>query len=164
MKGIEIKPVSINGTEFLKSNINLFTGEAIRKNITIQTEISQEIEFYADIDMMNTIMRNLISNALKYTRKGGLIKLSYHLIEGQIEFFVEDNGIGISDQDLTKIFSPGSYKSKPGTENERGTGLGLILCREFVEMQGGKIWVESKVGKGSKFCFSIPEMGQKTDL
>ncbi|MFN8255088.1 MAG: PAS domain S-box protein [Bacteroidales bacterium] len=164
MKGIEIKPVSINITEFLKSNINLFTGEAIRKNITIQTDLSLDFDFNADIDMMNTIMRNLISNALKFTQKGGQIKLSCNLTENNIEFFVEDNGIGISGHDIDKIFTAGSFKSKVGTENERGTGLGLILCREFVEMHGGKIWVESQEGKGSKFSFFIPKTGQKTDL
>jgi PAS domain S-box-containing protein len=154
--GIEVKPVLFNISALIGSNIKLFSGDAIKKGITIKLISDNDFEFYADIDMMNTIFRNLISNAIKFTNKDGLIQISYRINEKAVQFEVEDNGIGIPKKDQIRIFNIDTNKSTIGTENEKGTGLGLVLCHEFVEQQGGQIWVESEEGKGSKFIFYIP--------
>ena len=111
--------------------------------------------------MFSTIIRNLVSNAIKFTAKGGRITINSNLItndKGQefIEISIKDNGVGISKKDQAGLFDVGGNTSTKGTENESGTGLGLVLCKEFVERLGGKIWIESEVGKGSAFSFTVP--------
>jgi len=154
--GIEVKPVPIDIHKLINSNIKLFSSEALKKVITVTLISDSDFEFYADVDMMNTIFRNLISNALKFTNKDGLIKIAYWKNDNIVQFEVEDNGVGISENNQQSIFNIDTNKSTLGTENEKGTGLGLVLCREFVEQQGGRIWVESNKDKGSKFIFYIP--------
>lgn len=149
-----ILPVKVKG--LIETNIKLFSSDSIKKEINLRLKNVDEAEVMGDIDMMNTIFRNLISNALKFTKKGGSVNISFNKINNIGQFEVEDNGVGISENNLKKLFSIGSNKSTEGTENEKGTGLGLVLCREFVEQQGGRIWVESEVGKGSKFYFYLP--------
>lgn len=154
--GIEVKPVPVDINKLINSNINLFSSDAIKKGISVKLITEDKFDFFADIDMMNTIFRNLISNALKFTKKDGSINISYWKNENIVQFEVKDNGVGIPENDQESIFNIDTNKSTPGTENERGTGLGLVLCREFVEQQGGRIWVESEEGKGSNFIFYIP--------
>jgi signal transduction histidine kinase len=124
------------------------------KNIKLINKIPENTYIEADKDMISLIIRNLISNAIKFTHKGGKI-----LIDAKnklIEITVKDNGIGIPKEIQSKLFDIDENKSTQGTENETGTGLGLILCKEFVEKHGGEIWVESEVDKGSKFIFTLP--------
>ena len=110
----------------------------------------------ADINMIRTVLRNLLSNAIKYSYNGGGINISaVENIKG-VEISVKDNGIGISKDIRGKLFQIGEYVSKLGTDDEKGTGLGLILCKEFVEKHGGKISVESEEGKGTRFYITIP--------
>jgi signal transduction histidine kinase len=106
--------------------------------------------------MLSTIIRNLISNAIKYTEPGGKITIGYENSPIEVTFWVEDTGIGIPEQHIPLIFDTFANFSTPGTNYEKGTGLGLILCKEFVETQGGKISVESTPGIGSRFKFTIP--------
>jgi len=106
--------------------------------------------------MIRTILRNMISNALKFTSTHGKVGIKAFCIENRVVISVKDTGTGIKHEDIEKIFKIGSSFSKRGTENEKGTGLGLLLCKEFVEKHGGHIWVESEEGKGSEFKFSIP--------
>ena len=111
--------------------------------------------------MLSTIMRNLILNAIKFTPQGGEITINARKIsEGNnqefIEIAVKDNGVGISPERQSKLFIITENITTEGTENEKGTGLGLILCKEFVEKHGGKIWVKSEIGKGSVFYFTLP--------
>jgi len=153
---LQVKLATIHINALILSNIKLFSSDAVKKGIKINLVNEDDTNIIADIDMLNTIFRNLISNALKFTNKDGEIKISYTKTENATQFEVEDNGLGISDKNQQKIFKIGTNKSTAGTDNEKGTGLGLILCREFVELQGGKIWVESELGKGSKFKFYIP--------
>ena len=106
--------------------------------------------------MLKTIIRNLISNAIKYTHRGGEVEITAEALPDEIRISVKDNGVGISSENREKLFIIGSDLTLRGTDNEKGTGLGLLLCHDFVEKHGGKIWVESEVGKGSTFTFSLP--------
>ena len=127
-----------------------------QKNIEILSTVASDIQVYGDKAMINTILRNLVSNALKFTKKGGKITIDALQKQGFIEISVSDTGIGISPEKISKLFKINETYSTPGTENEKGTGLGLILCKEFVQNHGGDIWAESSPGKGSAFRFTIP--------
>ena len=106
--------------------------------------------------MVKTILRNLISNAIKYTNINGEIVINASELKQYVEVAVKDNGVGISAENQKKLFKIDNFHSTPGTHDERGTGLGLLLCKEFVELHGGIIRIESEAGKGSKFTFTLP--------
>ena len=108
--------------------------------------------------MLNTILRNLVSNSIKFTKKYGTIGISAkeNLTKKEVEITVTDTGLGMSEEIKNKLFKIDEHVSTKGTEKEKGTGLGLILSKEFVEKHGGKIWVESELGIGSKFKFTMP--------
>jgi len=133
----------------------LFDVVAAQKAITINKVLLHEINVFADKSMINTVLRNLISNALKFTRKGGEINISAEKRAKDILVSVSDSGIGIAPERLEMIFRIDESNSTNGTNNEKGTGLGLVLCKEFVETHGGKIRVESEEGKGSTFYFTL---------
>jgi PAS domain S-box-containing protein len=127
-----------------------------RKNIGLHNHIQKIIILKADENMLKAIFRNLISNAVKFTKSGGSVNIAAQTLENEIEISVADDGIGISNENMNKLFSIDSNFTMRGTEQEKGTGLGLLLCKEFVEKHCGKIWVESKEEKGSTFYFTIP--------
>lgn len=129
---------------------------AKQKSITISKSLPRSLPVFADKAMVNTIMRNLISNAIKFTNKGGEIIIGAEQKEDELIISVKDNGVGISKDGIEKLFRIDEGHSTLGTQNEKGTGLGLILCKEFVDHHEGKIWAESKTGKGSNFKFSLP--------
>jgi len=131
---------------------------AVNKKIQINNMISKEIICSIDENMIITVFRNLVSNAIKFTNESGVINLnSYENIERkEVVISIEDNGIGMSDEILGKLFKIDTVIKQRGTNNETGTGLGLILCKEFVEINKGRIWAESKEGIGSTFYFTIP--------
>jgi signal transduction histidine kinase len=106
--------------------------------------------------MYKTVIRNLLSNAVKFTNPGGKIQIFSQIDQGMAVITVSDNGIGINEDDIPKLWDITTSYSRPGTSNEKGTGIGLTLCKEFVEKHGGRIWVESVPGKGSDFRFSLP--------
>ena len=134
-------------------NLELFSAN---KNIEMHSEVKEDLFIFADRNMLNTVMRNLLSNAVKFTPRNGKV-IGRAIIESdEVIISVKDTGIGISKENIEKLFRIDTKNSMPGTENEQGTGLGLKLCKEFVEKQGGKIWVESIENKGSEFKFSIP--------
>ena len=108
--------------------------------------------------MLNTILRNLISNAIKYTNSGKNIYLEVEKKVNGVEFRIKDEGIGIEEDEISKLFRIDTNFSKLGTNQETGTGLGLILCKDFIEQHKGKIWVDSIYGEGSTFSFFIPEI------
>ena len=113
------------------------------------------IKVYADEKMLNTVVRNLLSNAVKFTRTNGKVIISAKQIDGSVEVCVTDTGVGMSEEDVNKLFKLDQKVRKQGTEGEPSTGLGLLLCKEFVEKHGGKIWVESKENVGSQFHFTV---------
>jgi signal transduction histidine kinase len=126
------------------------------KGIIIETGLIDNISVYADYEMICTVLRNLVSNSIKFSKPRGIIKISSKAEEEKIIISVEDSGIGMDDAAVSKLFNAGTTTSRLGTSNETGTGLGLLICQEFVELNGGKIWVESKINKGTKFHFSLP--------
>ncbi|ADV47866.1 PAS/PAC sensor signal transduction histidine kinase [Cellulophaga algicola DSM 14237] len=126
------------------------------KNIAIKEPNLECIKIYSDAKMLKTILRNLLSNAVKFTKSGGDIGISVIKRSDNLEFVVSDSGIGMSAKVCEQLFEAGTTISSRGTANEIGSGFGLVLCKEFVEKLGGKIWVESEIGKGSDFKFTLP--------
>lgn len=131
-------------------------GTADHKKITVNNHINPEIIAFADSNMVETILRNLIGNAIKYTNTSGNIDISAEIEQEQIKVIVKDDGTGIKNNIIDKLFDIQSGVSTPGTANEHGTGLGLMICKEFVEQHGGNIWIESEYGTGTKVCFLLP--------
>jgi signal transduction histidine kinase len=140
--------------------IDLVKTSAGNKNILLESTVSPDITVFADKNMINTVIRNLLLNAVKFTRSGGKITLSARAVGNVVEIAVKDNGIGISPENFKKLFCIDCNMISYGTEGEQGTGLGLILCKEFVEKNSGTIRVESEEGKGSTFTVTIPETAQ----
>ncbi len=153
---IKYHPEYLPLKEVIHDNVNLFSNTSREKDIKIQEEIGDDIIVWADRNMTNTVLRNLISNALKYTEPGGVIKLTSGSKNGKAYVSIVDNGVGISPENVKKLFRVDSLHSTYGTRDEKGSGLGLLLCKEFVEKQGGEISLESKKGEGSVFTFSLP--------
>lgn len=127
------------------------------KNIKINYSINVQNELLADKNMLTTILRNLVSNSIKFTPSKGSIDIIALERLDNFEFIVKDNGIGLKEENKKTLFKQEVKKSTPGTNNEKGTGLGLLLCKEFIEKHKGEIWVNSKPGKGSEFIFTIPK-------
>lgn len=136
--------------------IELLDPLATTKKIRIEANISENIKVFIDSNMITTVLRNLISNALKFTENNGCVKISATPKNDFVEVQVTDTGIGISQKDIPKLFRIDINHSTVGTASEKGTGLGLIICKEFVEKHKGKIWVKSQLGKGSQFHFTLP--------
>ncbi|MBP8791934.1 MAG: transporter substrate-binding domain-containing protein [Lutibacter sp.] len=146
---LNLKPIIIEIFDILKSTADI-------KYITLNYDNSIEVDVYADENMLKTIVRNLISNAIKFTNTNGSVVVYAVQNENFIEITVSDNGIGLDEETLGKLFKIENNVTSKGTANEKGSGLGLILCEEFVDKLGGRIWIESELGKGSNFKFTIP--------
>jgi len=153
---IEFHPQPLFLSVLVNQNIELFKSMANKKEITLKDNVSQEIKVFADADMLNTIIRNLLSNAIKFSYRKGEINIKAEKRDGMIFISIEDNGQGMSQDTLRKLFRIDVAHSSEGTENETGSGLGLMLCMEFIKKNKGDIKVISKLGKGSTFTFSIP--------
>lgn len=155
MEGVSVNLVKLDLFNTLEDTLLMQKSIAWEKNITLHNAIYQELQVFADTDMLELVIRNLVNNAIKFTPIDGEISVST-LIKGQECWIkVEDNGVGIAKTDYLNIFSLHSH-STYGTNNEKGVGLGLVLCKEFVNMQKGKIWVESEPGSGTVFYVSLP--------
>ncbi|SEA40651.1 PAS domain S-box-containing protein [Flavobacterium gillisiae] len=153
---ISFNPGKIILSDVMPKIIKLNTSLSKSKNISLNYCSLEKIEVYADENMLRTIMRNLISNAIKFTKLGGYININAVSRQEHVEISISDNGIGINKEKLTELFNISSNITTYGTANEKGSGLGLVLCKEFVEKHKGKIWVESEDGKGSDFKFILP--------
>ncbi|WP_111708675.1 sensor histidine kinase [Lutibacter citreus] len=153
---IMFNPVKLNLQPLITHIIEVLNPAAELKNITLKHFQSNGLEVFADQYMLKIIIRNLITNAIKFTNSEGCIEVSALEKNNFIEITVSDNGIGMNKETLNKLFEFQSNETTVGTANEKGSGLGLILCKEFIENQGGKIWVESELGKGSNFKFTLP--------
>lgn len=158
---LEYNPGQIKLNELFNNVISVVNLSASNKEIEIINLVSDEVYVNADNNMINTITRNLISNAIKYTKRNGEIIVNAELVKGNRKDFykisVQDNGVGIPADKLNKLFKIEDNYSTKGTEKESGTGLGLILCKEFIEIHQGKIWVESVENGGSTFYFTVPK-------
>jgi len=154
-------PESFDIATLIREVTLLLKGLSEQKSIIIENILPTHAFVLADKEMISTILRNLISNALKFTQTGGRISISTVSKNKELIVTVSDNGVGISKDRIDKLFNMVESSSTPGTQKEKGTGLGLILCKEFIEKNKGKIWVESEVGIGSSFCFSLPTLVEK---
>ena len=153
---ISFNPQTIFINDMINSVVQLLSGNAFKKNIVIEVDVKKEDSIYADTTLLSTILRNLLTNAIKFSYSNSKIIVSAMRKENFQIISITDFGTGIDSVNLEKIFRIDSKFSKPGTNNEKGSGLGLILCKEFVELQGGCIWVESELKKGSTFSFTLP--------
>ncbi|GET25163.1 ATP-binding protein [Prolixibacter sp. NT017] len=148
-------------------SLDILAEPAQAKEIEITCAIPNNLEVFADVNVVQTIIRNLVSNAIKFTPRGGKVDIAAQVLPDRfIEVSVADTGIGMDREMLDKLFRLDGKVNREGTEGETSTGLGLILCKEFIEKQGGKLWVESEVGKGSVFYFTLPfgEESEKRNL
>jgi len=159
---ITFEPVNLNLATVVEANVDLLRIIASEKSITIQHDVDKDVQVYADYEMMNTIIRNLLSNALKFTRDNGRVTIAGTITDARnwqgqcVQITVTDNGTGMTESVLSSLFVIDKKATSVGTRNEKGTGLGLLLCKEFVEKHKGSIWAESQPGKGSMFTFELP--------
>lgn len=153
---IPFEPHKINFSNVCLELVEGLKLSASAKNVTLDCALNENIEFYADINMIKTVLRNLVSNAIKYSYSNGLIQIVATKQETDIVISVKDTGVGIDAYTLSKLFDLTQKYSTSGTADEKGTGLGLIICKEFVEKHGGEIWAESELGHGSSFNFTLP--------
>jgi two-component system, sensor histidine kinase and response regulator len=154
---IRFSPHKISLSQTVDDTWKELQSQASSKNIEIVNTIANDIEIVADDNLLKSIIRNLVSNAIKYSKRGDKIVISAEEVAGYTEISVVDTGMGISYENLDKLFKIDEKYSTYGTAKEKGTGLGLLLCKEFVEQHGGHIWAESEEGRGSKFVFTIPK-------
>ncbi len=154
---MEFIPEHFEMVELINEVKQLSDDTARQKTITISRDIPHNAIVFADKAMISTVLRNLVSNAIKFTKLGGEINISAKETPDELIISVADNGVGISKDRIEKIFRLDKSYSTSGTNNEKGTGLGLIICKEFVEKHGGKIWIESEEDEGSRFSFTIPD-------
>lgn len=151
-----LKTQAIDLSDMIKEVLQLLHLQAQTKQIYIDSKALAPVYAWADKDMINLVLRNLISNAIKFTPEQGIISVDVHEAPSFIEVYVRDNGMGISEEDLKKI-NQNIYYSTKGTASESGTGLGLMLCKEFLTRNGGQMHIESKQGRGSTFSFTLPK-------
>ena len=152
----EVFPLIMQEVEFLHLN-------ADKKKINIRVNVNKDSTAFADKNIISSIIRNLISNAIKFTNTNGQVNIDVKDLKSEVQVSISDSGIGIDGDDLDKIFQLNSSISNKGTANEDGTGLGLLLCKEFTEMNHGRIWATSNKGKGSTFYFTIPKRAHTTN-
>ncbi len=157
---IKFNPENIDIAEIVRSTINFLSITAEKKRIKLKNKIENHTLVFADRNMITTVMRNLISNAVKFTQNDGEVKVSASTKDDMMEIHVSDNGVGMNKETLGKLFRIDTYHSTSGTSGESGTGLGLIICKEFIEKHGGKIKVVSEEKKGSTFSFTLPKAKQ----
>lgn len=157
IKGVRAEPKRINIFKLANENCQMLKTMAVQKRIHLNNDTDSDAYILADENMVNLIIRNLLSNALKFTPEGGSVSILSQEEEDCHQIIVIDNGVGMSAEQLENVFTAHQNVSTQGTGNEKGTGLGLMLCKEFVEKNGGKIWVESEEGMGSSFYFTFPK-------
>ncbi len=155
---ISFKPENIVVSDLILEVYNLHHFIAERKNIVLEYISDKDVNVFADANMLLTILRNLVSNAIKYTNYGGKVTVSVKKQIETVTFQVKDNGVGIEKDILVNLFKIGKEYTSPGTDEEKGTGLGLFICKDFIERHGGTLNIASEPGKGSVFSFTIPDI------
>ena len=163
---LEWASIQLHRTSLIKEELDLkvmtdkcighLSAQAEHKSISIDNQIPKDLKIVADVHIMLTVLRNLMSNAIKYSNINGTVSIGATQLESEIKVFVSDQGIGMNSSLLETIFKLNTIASRTGTANEKGTGLGLILCNDYIEKHGGRIWAESIVNKGSTFYFTLP--------
>lgn len=153
---MDYNPILTNFNQLLANTLMVLEPNARGKEIDMHVETDENLNAVFDNNMISTVIRNLTMNAIKYTDKGGTITLKANIFDNRLNFSISDTGTGISEQQLSQLFKPDKTYSAKGTNDETGTGLGLIICKEFIDIHNGEIRAESTPGKGSTFYFSIP--------
>lgn len=155
---IKFNPLRLNLSDVINESVSILENQVKVKNINIITEVNGDLSVYADYNMLKVVLRNLITNAIKYSHPDGSVIVRAAIKnENEVEISVKDKGVGIPEDEIAKLFRIDTKYTTPGTSNEFGTGLGLILCKEFIEKHNGKISVESNVSSGSIFRFTLPK-------
>jgi signal transduction histidine kinase len=155
MKNASAQPEHLELGAMVADVSKLLRLQAANKNITINTGIRSRVDCYADREMVNLVLRNLLSNAIKFTPAGGKISIDSHIDSDRVVINVTDTGVGIKAENIRLIFN-NDYFTTRGTNGESGTGVGLLLCKDFLEKNGGHIHVKSNPGEGSTFSFALP--------
>lgn len=155
MDGAKVEPETISLQDAVQENVDILKPIALEKDITLKNGVKKTAAF-ADREMVQTVIRNLIANALKFTPPGGSVEISSRKNENMVQVTVSDTGVGMSAEQAEKVFTLDQKTSTTGTAGEHGTGLGLPLCKDMIERNGGRIWVESTEGEGSRFHFTLP--------
>jgi len=150
---VQLEPVNLQ--DLIDKTVGLFQARATKKGITVQVEVPEAINVLADLTMLKVVMRNLISNAIKFTNLEGAIAVQAEVVDGEAVIRVKDNGIGLTKEKQAVIFSL-NIAPNYGTANEKGTGLGLVLSKDYMDRQGGQIWFESIPWEGTAFYVSLP--------
>ncbi|MGD2033770.1 MAG: hybrid sensor histidine kinase/response regulator [Bacteroidales bacterium] len=153
---ILFEPEVLNLKEIIEENLHFVSPQAMNKEILCEHEPLKDIQVVADKNMLNTILRNLISNAIKYTPRGGIVTVRTNKKKRKVAVVVEDTGIGMSPEKVRLLMNHTIFNTTPGTEHESGSGFGLVLTNEFVEMNKGEMEIKSTKGKGSTFSFTVP--------
>ena len=159
LNGINATPVRINMHALADDVVELYSEIARVKGVSIINMVPKEANVWADNDQVRLVTRNLVSNALKFTSAGGQVTIGAALFEDSVRVFVKDTGVGIADDDLAKLFIKQSLWSAKGTNNEKGLGLGLLLCKEFIEKNNGTLDMKSEPGSGTEIAFTLPTAG-----
>jgi signal transduction histidine kinase/Flp pilus assembly protein TadD len=149
-------PIEIELKNIIDNSLNVLNALAEQKNIQLIVNCRNDIKSYSDPRMTETVLRNLIINAIKFTPEGGHVNIEAEEVESEVRIKVSDTGVGLDDEEIENLFRIDSKVKHKGTNNEEGSGLGLIICREFVNINKGRLWAESTPGKGSTFSFTIP--------
>jgi signal transduction histidine kinase len=160
MSGETFEPDRLDLSKLADECVRLLEPECAQKNIALKNRFQGTFEAYADVNMIRSVLRNLLINAIKFTKPNGSISLSAYKVQHKIVISVADSGIGIPEKNRETLFTLSSIATQ-GTREEKGTGLGLLLCKEFVEKNGGSIWFETQEGEGTTFYFSLPEFAQQ---
>lgn len=158
---IRFNPIPLNFQSLLNECLALLENSANQKGITIKQAVEPYLKVYADKNMLSTVIRNLLSNSIKYSNFDSEIYITAITLKNMIKFSVSDKGIGISKDNISNLFNPKSHALSPGTNKEKGTGLGLILCKDFIHRHKGEIWVESELNKGTTIYFTLPKYEQQ---
>ena len=153
---IDVSPEILNMKDLIESNIELLNGNILKKEIELVNNVITDLKVWAEEDMVNSAVQNLLSNAIKFTNRNGKIIIDAKVKNNFLEVSFNDNGIGMDEETKASLFNLKRKNSQPGTEEEVGTGLGLLLTKEYIEKNGGALSVESKKGNGSTFSFTLP--------
>lgn len=154
---IDFQPENAPLRQIVDNNLRVLAGVAREKSVRIGTDIDPNLLVFADLNMAMIVLRNLIANAVKFTPEGGRIDVTAEAGETEVAVSVADTGVGIGRERLPRLFQIDDHFTTPGTRNEKGSGLGLLLCREFVERNSGRIWAEDRPGAGAVFTFTLPK-------
>lgn len=157
---LEFKPVDFLIARAIRENIQLLSKAALNKNIKIEMLVDENVMVFADVNSVQTVIRNLLSNAIKFTNNNGIVTIFVDEWKDGVEIGIKDTGVGMSKEDQKKVFDISSKHSRLGTNKEKGTGLGLILCKEFVEQNHGNITIDSEIGVGTTLKFTLPKSNE----